>query len=86
MEPYAYVLVTTRGGREIVGLVADSSRVALSPQPRDLYIQEVLRKADDGWYYPTQFGLGAFVAGQEIESLEWVSHKGLIRPSGAQDV
>ena len=77
-EPYAYVRVTTKGGREIVGTVSDDSRIALSPQPRDLYIHEILRPADDGTFYPTKFGLGAFVAGSEIETVEWVSHKGVV--------
>lgn len=78
-EPYVYVRVTTKGGREIVGTVADDSRIALSPQPRDLYIQEILRPAADGTLYPTKFGLGAFVAGSEIETVEWVSHEGVVR-------
>ena len=69
----------TTGGREIVGLIADDSRVALSPQPRDLYVEEMLRKAEDGHYYPTAYGLGAFVAGTEIESVEWVSRKAIFK-------
>lgn len=77
-EPFAYARISTKGGQEIVGLVADGSRIALSPQPRDLYLEEVLRPADDGHYYPTAYGLGVFVAGSEIESVEWVSHEGLI--------
>jgi hypothetical protein len=76
-EPFVYVLITTKGGRQIVGLLGDASRVALSPQPHDLFIQQVLRQADDGIYYPTAHGRGAFVAGAEIESIEWVSHEGL---------
>lgn len=60
-------------------MVADGSRVALSPQPRDLFLEQVLRQADDGNYYPTAYGLGVFVAGSEIESVEWVSHEGIIR-------
>lgn len=57
-EPYAYARIMTTGGREIVGRVADGSRVALSPQPRDLYLEEVLRQAEDGRYYPTAYGSG----------------------------
>ncbi len=79
-EPFVYIRVQTKSGAEIVGTVADQSRIAVSPQPRDLYVEEVLRLADDGHYYPTAFGLGAFVMGSEIESVEWVSHKGLYRP------
>lgn len=78
-QPYAYAHVTTTGGREIVGVVANESRVALSPQPRDLYLEQVLRQADNGNYYPTVYGLGVFVAGSEVESVEWVSHEGIIR-------
>ena len=81
-EPFVYVRVRTKSGAEIVATVADRSRIAVSPQPRDLYVEEVLRRADDGYYYPTAFGLGAFVMGSEIESVEWVSHEGLYRPGG----
>jgi hypothetical protein len=70
----------TTGGREITGLVADGSRVALSPQPRDVYLEEVLRQAEDGNYYPTAYGLGAFIAGDEIESVEWVSRDAVSGP------
>lgn len=77
-EDYVYVRVTTKNGQEIVGTMTDRSRIALSPQPRDLYIEEILRQAQDGTYYPTAFGLGAFVSGGEIESVEWVSPAGLI--------
>jgi len=76
-QPHVYVRVTTKSGREIVGTMSDRSRIALSPQPRDLYIEQVLRKADDGHYHPTAYGLGAFVAGSELESVEWSSHEGL---------
>ena len=72
----------TTGGREIIGLIADRSSVALSPQPRDLYLEEVLRQAEDGYYYPTAYGLGAFVAGSEIESVEWVSRGAIFRTGG----
>jgi len=81
-EPYAYARIMTMGGREIIGLVADGSRVALSPQPRDLYLEEVLCQAEDGKYYPTAYGLGAFVAGDEIESVEWVSRDAIFRTEG----
>jgi Family of unknown function (DUF6338) len=77
-QPYVFVRVTTRGGREIVGTVADASRIAVSPQPRDLYIQQTLRQGADGTYYPTAYGLGAFVAGVEIETVEWVSQEGVV--------
>jgi len=82
-EPYAYARVTTTGGREIIGVIADGSRVALSPQPRDVYLQEVLRLANDEKYYPTAYGLGVFIAGNEIESVEWVSHEAIITTEGA---
>ncbi|MGN6372666.1 MAG: DUF6338 family protein [Solirubrobacteraceae bacterium] len=75
-EPYVYARVTTKGGRVLVGLVAEGSRVAVSPQPRDMYIEQVLRHAADGKLYPTAHGLGAFISGSEIESVEWVSHEG----------
>ena len=79
-EPYVYARVTTKGGRVLVGLVAEGSRVAVSPQPRDMYIEQVLRDGGDGKLYPTAHGLGAFVAGAEIESVEWVSHEGVVLP------
>jgi hypothetical protein len=78
-EPFTYARIVTTSGREIVGLVADGSRVAFSPQPRDLYIEEVLRQDKDGHYYPTAYGLGAFIAGDEIESVEWTSHEAMFR-------
>jgi hypothetical protein len=81
-EPFACARIVTTGGREIIGLIADGSRVALSPQPRDLYLEEVLRQAEDGYYYPTAYGLGAFVAGSEIESVEWVSRGAIFRTGG----
>jgi len=77
-EPYVYVRVRTRSGQEVIGTMTDRSRVALTPQPRDLYIDQVLRLAADGNYYPTAYGLGAFVAGSEIEIVEWVSKEGLV--------
>lgn len=78
-QDYVYVRVVTTNGQEIVGTMTDRSRIALSPQPRDLYIEQVLRQAADGQYYPTAHGLGAFVSGTEIETVEWVSPKGLTR-------
>jgi hypothetical protein len=80
-QPYVFTRITTKGGREIIGTVTDRSRVAASPQPRDVYLEQVWREGDDGRYYPTAYGLGAFVAGSEIETVEWVSEKGAI-PSG----
>jgi len=77
-QPYVYARITTKSGRELVGLVAEGSRVAVSPQPRDIYIEQVLRAGPDGSYYPTAYGLGAFVAGNEIESVEWVSNEGVM--------
>lgn len=78
-QPYVYARIITKSGREIVGLAAETSRVAVSPQPHDLYIEQVLRERDDGKFYPTAYGLGAFIAGDEIESVEWVSYKGVVR-------
>jgi hypothetical protein len=75
-EPSVLVRVTTKGGREIVGAVAGASRVALSPQPRDLYIQKTVRQADDGHLSVTASGLGTFIVGSEIESVEWSLQKG----------
>jgi hypothetical protein len=77
-QPYVFARITTKGGREIVGAVADGSRVAASPQPRDIYVEQVLRQDEDGKLRPTAFGLGAFVAGSEIETVEWVSQEGAI--------
>ena len=77
-QPYVFVRVTTKSGQQVVGTMSDRSRIALSPQPRDLYIEQVLRPAADGHYYPTAYGLGVFVAGSEIEAVEWVSQEGLL--------
>ena len=77
-QPFVFVRITTKGGREIVGLAAEGSRVAASPQPRDVYIEQVWRAGPDGRFYPTTLGLGAFVAGTEIEAVEWVSHEGVV--------
>jgi len=81
-EPYVCARIVTTGGREIVGLVADRSRVALSPQPPDLYLEEVLRQAEDHKYYPTAYGLGAFISGDSIESVEWLSSDTVFRTDG----
>jgi hypothetical protein len=78
-QDYVYVRVTTKSGQEIVGTMTNRSRIALSPQPHDLYIEQILRQAEDGQYYPTAYGLGAFVSGQEIDVLEWASSEGLTR-------
>jgi Family of unknown function (DUF6338) len=75
-QPYVFARITTKGGREIVGAVAAGSCVAVSPQPRDLYVEQVLRQDADGELRPTAFGLGAFVAGSEIETVEWISQEG----------
>ena len=80
-QPYVFTRITTKGGREIIGTVTDRARVAASPQPRDVYLEQVWRAGEDGRFYPTAYGLGAFVAGNEIETVEWVSEKGAI-PSG----
>jgi hypothetical protein len=69
---YVYVRIRTKSGNVIVGAVGRESRVALSPQPRDLYVEQVLRETPSGEYYPTVNGLGVLVAGDEIESIEWV--------------
>jgi Family of unknown function (DUF6338) len=84
-EPYVFVRVTTKSGQELIGAMSNRSRVALTPQPRDIYINEIHRRADDGNYYPTAYGLGAFVSGADIESIEWVSHEGLITVPEARD-
>jgi hypothetical protein len=77
-QPYVFTRITTKGGREIIGTVANRSRVAASPQPRDVYLEQVWREGEDGRYYPTAYGLGAFVAGSEIETVEWVSEQGAV--------
>jgi hypothetical protein len=77
-QPYVFVRVRTKSGQEIVGTVAATSRIAVSPQPRDLYIEQVLRPGVDGKLYPTAYGLGIFVAGTEIEAVEWVSQEGVV--------
>lgn len=77
-QPYVFVRVTTKSGQEIIGTVADASRIALSPQPRDLYLEQVWRPGADAKLYPTAFGLGAFVSGTEIEAVEWVSQQGAV--------
>ncbi len=69
---FVYIQVKTKSGDTIVGTVGSASRVALSPQPRDLYIEQVLRPGSGGVLRPTMEGLGMFVVGSEVESVEWV--------------
>jgi hypothetical protein len=80
-EPLVYARITTKGGREIVGTVARESRIAVSPQPRDLFIEEVLRHpaAGDESLFPTRFGRGMFIQGSEIESVEFLSKDAIFR-------
>jgi hypothetical protein len=68
---YVYIEVKTKSGNTIVGAIGSASRVALSPQPRDMYIEQVLRPGSDGVLRPTMDGLGMFVVGSEVESVEW---------------
>jgi hypothetical protein len=74
-DRYVFVRVTTKGGRELVGVISDDSKIALSPRPRDIYIEQILRKGTDGVFYATERGLGVFVTGSEIESVEWISRR-----------
>jgi hypothetical protein len=80
-EPFVYVHVLTKNGQSVLGTIGRASRAALSPQPRDLYIEQVLRpvRSPEGAveFAPTRAGLGMFVAGEAIELVEWISHEGL---------
>lgn len=76
-QPYVFTRITTRGGREVIGTVAGHSRIAASPQPHDVYLEQVWREGDDGEYHPIADGLGAFVAGSKIEKVEWIAEQGV---------
>lgn len=76
-EPYVFVRVRTKSGQIVVGTMTDRSRVALTPQPRDLYIDQVLLEGPDGNYYPTNSGLGVRRRVRDRDH-RWVSHKGLV--------
>jgi hypothetical protein len=80
-EPYLYVRVVTRDGQTVVGTIGRKSRAAVSPQPRDLYIEEVLRPVRNPRgeieFAPTKAGKGMFVAGEQIAVVEWIGHGGL---------
>lgn len=80
-EPFVYVRVITKSGQTVHGTVGRRSWATLSPQPRDLYIEQVLRpvRSPHGAveFAPTRAGLGMFIVGEEIEFVEWISHEGL---------
>lgn len=73
-EPFVYVRVITKSGQTVLGTVGRGSWAALSPQPRDLYIEQVLRpvRSPQGAveFASTRAGLGMFIAGEEIELVE----------------
>jgi hypothetical protein len=74
-DAYVYVRVRTRDGGEITGAFGDGSWAAFAPHPQDLYIESVYRPLDpnapDGPYAPVEDGLGVFVSGTEIASVEF---------------
>lgn len=80
-EPFVYVRVVTKSGQTVLGTIGRASRAALSPQPRDLYVEQVLRPVQSPTgeieFAPTKAGRGMFVSGEEIELVEWLSHEGL---------
>jgi hypothetical protein len=80
-EPFVYVRVNTTSGQSVMGTMGQASRAALSPQPRDLYIEQVLRpvRSPEGKveFAPTRAGRGMFIAGEQIELVEWISQEGL---------
>lgn len=82
---YVYVRVKTKGGSDITGVMGDGSHVALSPLPRDIYIERVLRElAPGGPYGPVAEGRGIFVAGAEIESIEFRGPEASIPPEAQE--
>jgi hypothetical protein len=74
-DAYVYVRVRTHDGDEITGAFGDGSWAAFAPHPQDLYIESVYRPVDadspDGPYAPMEDGLGVFVSGAEISSVEF---------------
>lgn len=66
------VRVTTKSGQQIIGIVSESSHVGLSPLVRDVYVEHVLRPGRDGALELTLGSRGAYIAGSEIESVEWL--------------
>lgn len=80
-EAFVYVRVITKSGQSVMGTMGRASWAALSPQPRDLYIERVLRpvRSPEGAveFAPTRAGRGMFIAGDQIELVEWISNEGL---------
>lgn len=74
-QRFIFVRVRMKGGKEIVGGFGDKSWAAFDPHPTDLYIEQVFLPVDpddpNGPHLPVQGGLGVFVAGSEIESVEF---------------
>jgi hypothetical protein len=72
---YLYVRIRTKTGYEITGEVGDDSRVALSPQVQDLYVERVYRPIDaarpNGEMAPVEAGRGIYIRGSEIETVEF---------------
>lgn len=86
---YLYVRVRTTSGYEATGEVGDDSRVALSPQDHDLYIEQVYRPVDaadpGGRMVPVEGGLGIFISGPAIETLEFRGPAATISPTDAPE-
>jgi hypothetical protein len=82
---YLYVRVRTTSGYEVTGEVGDHSRVALSPQDHDLYIEQVYRPVDpqdpEGRMVPVEGGRGIFISGPAIEILEFRGPAATIPPT-----
>jgi len=67
------VRVTMKSGQELVGLISQRANAGMSPSPRDVYVERVLRAGPDGSWEPTLGSRGAFISGTEIESVEWLT-------------
>lgn len=83
-EDYVWVRVKTKSGSDVTGRVGKRSRVALSPQPRDLFIEQVYRARDPTAAYsdmlPVDGSRGIFVSGTDIESVEFRGHEASVAP------
>jgi hypothetical protein len=68
-----YVRVTLKSGHEIVGAFDSNSWVALSPNPREVYLSKVYeRDPDKGTWQEVPKTLGVLIDGADIESVEYV--------------
>jgi Family of unknown function (DUF6338) len=79
-EPFVYIRAITKSGQTVLGTVGRGSWAALSPQPRDLYIEQVLRpvRSPQGRRRPPTHRAHIIETGDE----SWRFRHGLARQRG----